>query len=115
MLSKDHLARDPLDSFTDREQIVQLFKDLLRSARPGLPHVLAVKGNSGTGKTFLTSYLAAKICPTLHWHVGHLSFAQSLPNFRSILTALEAVLKDCVPHQSLTIESSTVNSRLGCY
>src|SRR5204862_424456 len=62
---------------------------------------LAIRGNSGTGKTFLISYLTTHICPNLGWKSGQLSFAQSLPDFRAILAGLEAGFKGCVPHQSL--------------
>ena len=97
----EQIYRDPLDSFTDREQIMHLFEQFLRFAHPGQLRLLAIKGNSGTGKTFLISYLTAHICPNLGWKLGQLSFAQSLPDFRAILAGLEAALKGCVPHQSL--------------
>ena len=97
----EQIYRDPLDSFTDREQIMYLFEQFLRFAQRGQLRLIAIKGNSGTGKTFLISYLTVHICPKLGWKTGQLSFAQSLPDFRSILAGLEAALKGCVPHQSL--------------
>src|SRR5205807_3250486 len=94
--------RDPLDSFTDREQIVTLFEQFLSSAQPGNLRFLAVKGNSGTGKTFLISFLKKYLCPKLAWHAGLLSVTRSAePDFRSLLTGLEDALKGCVPLQSL--------------
>jgi tetratricopeptide (TPR) repeat protein len=97
----EQIYRDPLDSFTDREQIVYLFEQFLHVAQPGQLRLLAIKGNSGTGKTFLISYLTTYICWKQGWKSGQLSFAQSLPDFRVILAGLETALKDCVPHQSL--------------
>ncbi len=97
----EQIYHDPLDSFTDREQIVYLFEQFLRVAQPSQLRLLAIKGNSGTGKTFLISYLTAHICPSLGWKSGQLSFAQSLPDFRAILAGLETALNGCVPHQSL--------------
>ncbi len=99
--STDITYRDPLDSFTDREAILNLFEQSLRSIHPGQLRLLAVKGNSGTGKTFLISYLTRRIFPTLNWHAGQLSFAQSTPDFRTILAGLEDALKGCVPRESL--------------
>ena len=96
------LLRHPLDSFTDREQILLLFEQILRSAQPGQLRVLAIKGNSGTGKTFLISYLSGRICPTFGWQTGQISFSQKgVPEFRSILAGLENALAGCVPRQSL--------------
>ena len=92
---------DPLDSFTDREEILVLFEQLLRSDQPGQLHVLAIKGNSGTGKTFLAEYLSKRICPSVGWETGQLHFFQSQPDFRTILTALEDALKGCVSRTSL--------------
>lgn len=63
--------------------------------------MLAIKGNSGTGKTFLISYLTRRVYPRLNWRSGQLSFAQSTPSFRSILVGLEDALKGCVPRESL--------------
>jgi tetratricopeptide (TPR) repeat protein len=97
----EQIYHDPLDSFTDREQIVYLFEQFLHVAQPGQLRILAIKGNSGTGKTFLISYLTTHILPNLGWKSGQLGFAQSLPDYRAILVGLEAALKDCVPHQSL--------------
>ncbi len=91
---------DPLDAFTDREEILTLFQQVLRAAQPGRLHLLAVKGNSGTGKTFLVSYLAQHICPRFGYQVGQLRFAQSTPDFRSILEGIEYILKGCVPRES---------------
>ena len=99
--STDITYRDPLDSFTDREAILNLFEQSLHSIQPGQLRLLAVKGNSGTGKTFLISYLTRRIFPTLNWHAGQLSFAQSTPDFRTILAGLEDALKGCVPRESL--------------
>jgi hypothetical protein len=100
-MQMEQIYHDPLDSFTDREQIVHLFEQFLHVAQPGQLRLLAIKGNSGTGKTFLISYLTTLVCPGLGWKTGQLSFAQSLPDFRAILAGLEAALKGCVPHQSL--------------
>lgn len=94
--------RDPLDSFTDREQIITLFEQLLSSAQAGKLRFLAVKGNSGTGKTFLISFLMKNICPRYTWQAGLLSVARSAePDFRSLLAKVEDALKGCVPLQSL--------------
>jgi hypothetical protein len=97
----EQIYRDPLDSFTDREQIVNLLEQFLHIAQPGQLRLLAIKGNSGTGKTFLISYLTTHVCPELGWKTGQLSFAQSLPDFHAILAGLEAALKGCLPHQRL--------------
>jgi len=99
--ARDTTYHDPLDSFTDREAILALFKQLLRSAQPGQLRVLAIKGNSGTGKTFLTEYLSKQICPSLGWETGQLHFFQLQPDFRTILTGLEDALKGCVVRASL--------------
>lgn len=88
---------DPLDAFTDREGILALFKQTLHSAHRGRLHVLAVKGNSGTGKTFLVSYLAERVCPGFQWQVGRMHFAQSALDFRTVLSGLEDALKGSVP------------------
>ncbi len=93
--------RDPLDSFTDREQVLELFEHLLRSAQPGQFHLLAIKGNSGTGKTFLIEYLTRQVCPSFEWQTGQLAFAQSIPDFRIILEGLEDALKGCIPRENL--------------
>ena len=92
----DHLA-----SFTDREAILSQFAQCLQSTRPGQFRLLAIKGNSGTGKTFLIDYLSQRICPTAGWQVGHLTFAQSTPDFRPVLEDLEGALKGCVPTSRL--------------
>jgi len=90
---------DPLTYFTDREEIVRTFKDFLRSASTS-PLLLAIMGNSGTGKTFLTSYLIRSVCPKT-WDSGRISFAfPEEPDFQSILNALEEVLIGCVPEPS---------------
>jgi tetratricopeptide (TPR) repeat protein len=100
--STDIIYRDPLDSFTDREAILNVFEQSLRTIQPGQLRVLAIKGNSGTGKTFLISYLTRRVYPRLNWRSGQLSFApRSTPNFRSILVGLEDALKGCVPRESL--------------
>lgn len=93
--------RDPLDMFTDREEILDLFQQTLRSAQPSRLHLLAVKGNSGTGKTFLIDYLTRKICPSVNWQWGQLSFAESTPEFGFILDGMARALKGCVPRESL--------------
>jgi tetratricopeptide (TPR) repeat protein len=99
--SMDIIFHDLLDSFTDREAILNLFEQSLGTIQPGQLRVLAIKGNSGTGKTFLISYLTRRVCPRLNWQSGQLSFAQSTPDFRSILMGIEDALKDCVPRESL--------------
>jgi ABC-type phosphonate transport system ATPase subunit len=76
---------NPLDSFTDRERILTHVRHLLHSAQTGEFQLLAVKGNSGTGKTFLIEYLSKRLCPQEGWQTGVLTFAQSFPDFRSIL------------------------------
>ena len=55
--------RNPLDSFTDRERILEHVRHLLHSTQTGEFHLLAVKGHSGTGKTFLIEYLSKCLCP----------------------------------------------------
>jgi len=92
---------DLLDSFTDREPILAQFERLLHSAQPGQFQLLAVKGNSGTGKTFLIEYLGRRVCPPAGWQIEQLAFAESMPDFRPILDSLEDALKDCVPRSSL--------------
>lgn len=98
---RDTTYYDPLDSFTDREAILALFEQLLRSAQPSQLLVLAIKGNSGTGKTFLAEYLSERICPSSGWETGQLRFFQSQPDFRTILTGLEDALKGCVTRAGL--------------
>ena len=94
---------NPLDSFTDRERILWQFRNLLRSAQTGEFHLLAVKGHSGTGKTFLIEYLSKRLCPQAGWQTGVLAFAHSFPDFRSILDGVEDALKGGVPRQSLKL------------
>jgi tetratricopeptide (TPR) repeat protein len=94
--ARDMIYHDPLDGFTDREAILALFEQLLRSAQPGQLRVLAIKGNSGTGKTFLTEYLCERVCLPAGWVTSQLRFFQSQPDFRTILTGLEDALKGCV-------------------
>src|SRR5947209_4803871 len=93
--------RHPLDTFTDREAILALFEHTLRSARAGQLPLLAVKGNSGTGKTFLVSYLTEGVCPRFQWQFGQMRFAQSSPDFRTILLGMEDALKGCIPSARL--------------
>jgi tetratricopeptide (TPR) repeat protein len=95
--------RNPLESFTDRERILAHVRHLLDSAHTGEFHLLAIKGHSGTGKTFLIEYLSKRLCPQAGWHTGVLAFAHSFPDFRSILDGLEDALKGCVPRQSLLL------------
>src|SRR5437667_3776642 len=89
---------DPLDAFTDREDILNLFEQFLHMAQPGQFHLLAIKGNSGTGKSFLVEYLTNRICPPLKWRAGQMNFAL---DFRSILTGLEGAFNRCLPRKSL--------------
>lgn len=49
----DSTFRDPLDYFTDREEILQLFEQSLDAAKTGMLRLLAIKGNSGIGKTLM--------------------------------------------------------------
>src|SRR6266516_366611 len=100
-IQNESVFRDPLESFTDREGILAHFDHLLRSAQTGEFHLLAVKGHSGTGKTFLIEYLSKRLCPQAGWQTGVLAFAHSFPDFRSILDGLEDALNECVPRQSL--------------
>ena len=100
--ASDTTYRDPLDSFTDREESIALFEQFLDAAQPGQFSLLAIKGNSGVGKTFLISYLTRHVCPSRGWRTGQISFSQtSVAEFRSILAALEDGLKNCVPRESL--------------
>lgn len=89
---------DALNMFTDREEIISLFQQALHSAQRSRFHLLAIKGSSGTGKTFLIDYLARKICPSVNWRSGQLSFAQSKPDFRYILEGIASALKGCVSY-----------------
>ncbi len=95
------MLADLLDSFTDREPILAQFEQFLHTAQPGQFHLLAIKGNSGTGKTFLIDYLSRRVCPLAGWQVGQLAFAQSVPDFRPILEGLEDALKESVPRSKL--------------
>src|SRR5260370_10641767 len=97
----DTTHHDPLDSFTDREEILALFEQCLRSAQPGHLRVLAIKGTSGTGKTFLAECLSKRICLAAGWETGQLRFFQSQPDFRTILMGLEDALKRCISRTSL--------------
>src|SRR6266568_1347549 len=93
--------QDPLDSFTNRESILEEFT-LWLAVPEGGNYLLAVKGNSGAGKTFLINYLSQRLCLSLtpHWCMGHLAFTQgSDPTFSTILTALESALAGCTPSQ----------------
>jgi tetratricopeptide (TPR) repeat protein len=94
-------SRHRLDSFTDREQVLTQFQQMLRTAQAGEVHLLSIKGHSGTGKTFLIEYLTERICPQAGWRTGKFDFTQSLPDFRSILNGVEDTLKECVPGESL--------------
>src|SRR6266702_1303949 len=97
----NNVFRDPLDDFTDRENFINQFEQTLRAIRQGQFRILAVKGNSGTGKTFLIEYLTRRVCPSFEWQTGQLTFAQSIPDFRIILEGLEDALKGCIPRESL--------------
>jgi Cdc6-like AAA superfamily ATPase len=70
----DNPKPDKLDTFTDREHFLDQFQRSLHSAQPGQFHLLAVKGNSGTGKTFLIEYLTRRVCPSFEWQTGQLTF-----------------------------------------
>src|SRR5258708_32532061 len=99
--TQNHAFHDPLDSFIDREEILSMFSEFLRSAQPGQFQLLAVKGSAGMGKTFLISYLTKRVCPKLKWQTGQISFDQvGGPDFRFILQGLEDALKVCVPRES---------------
>ncbi len=93
--------RVPLDTFIGREDILAQFDQILQSAQPGQFHLLAIKGNSGTGKTFLIEYLSHQLCPSFNLQVGQLSFTPSSLDFRSLLKALEDAFKTCVSPESL--------------
>lgn len=100
----NYMYYDSLDSFTDREPIVHVFEHMLQSNQPGRFRVYAIKGNSGTGKTYLISYLSRRICPKFGCQVVQISFTQSgVPGFRSIVAALESALQECVPLESLKL------------
>jgi hypothetical protein len=98
-LAADPAFRDPLDFFTDREEILAQFRQFLRLAQPRRFGLFAVKGNSGTGKTFLIEYLTYHICPSLRWQVGNMNFATLASSFRAILAAIEDALHECVSAQ----------------
>ena len=99
--TQNHAFHDPLDSFIDREEILSMFRQFLRSAQTGQFQLLAVKGSAGMGKTFLISYLTKRVCPKLKWQTGQISFDQvGVPDFRFILQGLEDALKVCVPRES---------------
>src|SRR5581483_5748093 len=92
----DDISRDPLDTFTDREQILNRFKQLLHTAQRKHLSILAVKGNSGAGKTSLIHYMRVRLCIPFHWQTVSLSFAERLPDFRLLLSRLEDALKEWV-------------------
>jgi len=95
----DTVLRDPLECFTDREEILAQFKQFLRLAQPRRFGLFALKGNSGTGKTFLIEYLTYHMCPSLSWQVGNMNFAPLPSGFRSILAAIEDAIRECVSAQ----------------
>ena len=97
----DQIYPDSLDTFTDREQVIDLFNQVSHDARAGQFQLLAVKGNSGTGKSFLIDYLEVQIHTSVNWQSGRLSFAQLTPDFHSILQGIESGLQSCVPRESL--------------
>src|SRR5258708_10129785 len=99
-----YMYYDSLDSLTDREPIVYVFEHMLQSNQPGRFRVYAIKGNSGTGKTYLISYLSRCICPKFGCQAVQISFTQSgVPGFRAIVAALESALQECVPLESLKL------------
>jgi len=100
-LGTDHHFPDQLDVFTDRERILDQFTQMVHSAHSGRFYLLAIKGIGGTGKTLLIEYLSMRVCPSLGWQTGHLAFAQSTPDFHSILEGLEDALTSCVSHERL--------------
>jgi len=99
--SDSHTFPDPSINFTDRERILDLFEQFLLSNQSSQLRVLAIKGNSGTGKTFLIEYLTRRVCPQAGWQTGLLAFAQSTPDFRPMLEGLEDALKGSIPQESL--------------
>lgn len=99
--SHESLVPQPLDGFTNREQILRHFQQSLQKTQVGELHILSIRGHSGTGKTFLIEYLSKRICPQAGWHAAGLVFVQSLPDFRTILLGLEDALRCCVPRESL--------------
>jgi tetratricopeptide (TPR) repeat protein len=96
-----NMLPDPLDAFVGREQIIALFNQHLQLAKPKRFRLLAIRGNSGTGKTFLMQYLIERVCPTHHWQTGQLNFAQAKSDFRFILTGLEDAFATCVSQKQL--------------
>jgi len=100
-IPNEGVVHNLLDSFTDRERILMQFRQLLSSTQVSEFRLLAIKGNSGTGRTFLIEYLSKRVCPSAGWQAGTLAFAQSFPDFRVILNGLEDALKRCVPRESL--------------
>src|SRR6266571_5170965 len=100
-MPSESTRRHSLDSFTDREPILTQFSQLLHSTQAGEFHLLAIKGNSGNGKTLLIEYLSKRICPPAGWDTDVLSFTQDFPDFRTILYWIEGALKKCVPGPSL--------------
>jgi len=104
MKQLDDTCRNPLESFTDRETILILFAEFLRLAQPDRPGFLALKGNSGTGKTFLIAYLMKYVCPQHGWKSGCVNFARAgVTDFRSLLAGIEDALRECVPRESLKL------------
>src|SRR5260370_19293849 len=100
----NHMYYDSLDRFTNREPIVHVFEHMLQSNQPGRFRVYAIKGNSGTGKTYLISYLSRRISPKFGCQAVQISFTQSgVPGFRAIVAALESALQECVPRESLKL------------
>ena len=102
----DTVLRDPLECFTDREEILAQFEQFLRLAQPRRFGLFSVKGISGTGKTFLIEYLTYHTCPSLGWQVGNMNFAPLPSSFRSVLAALEDALRECVSAQHFERYSS---------
>jgi tetratricopeptide (TPR) repeat protein len=98
----DSTYHDPLERFTDRETVLALFEEFLQSAQRAHPRFLALKGNSGTGKTFLIAYMMKYICPQHGWKSGCVSFAHSgVADFRSLLAGVEDALRSNVPKENL--------------
>jgi len=84
---------DPLEYFTDREELLSAFRTMLASAKAKRFELLAVKGNSGAGKSFLLRYLCERVCPGLGWMPVSITFSPyGVPSFRSILDQLEDTL-----------------------
>jgi tetratricopeptide (TPR) repeat protein len=98
----DHAYHDPLESFTDRETVITLFDESLQSAQPSQPRFLALKGNSGTGKTFLIAYMTKYLSSHYHWKSGCISVTHSdISDFRLLLAGVEDALKTCVSYENL--------------